>query len=338
MNDHPMPGPNEATDEADRFLDTVRGTAGDSRIMDAPAIDVAVEGGTVRVYHVPGTGSGSARPVVFISGWGTIPESFDEFYGALSREVELFHVETREKTSSRIVRRAARFDMDRFATDIRDAIHALQLADRNPVLMGTCFGSAVILHGLASGILDAPTVVCVDPMVRLWMPRWAILFLGSLPVFVVRLLRPVIRAIVLGGMREPVQRERVAAFINSSVIWKWRKGALQTRKWNLFDVVSRIRHRVYVLNGSHDRFHNSDLFPGVAQAIPDGVFIRVPVGEAKRERLMGVAASVFAATDAEAGVPPTIEEFVVPFQRDYAAPQGPNSTSDSSRLDQFDTA
>jgi hypothetical protein len=204
--------------------------------------------------------------------------------------------------------------------------------------MGTCFGSAVILNGLARGILDAPTVVCVDPMVRLWMPGWVIVFLSSLPVFVVRILRPLIRAIVLAGMGEPVQRGRVVSFINSAVIWKWRKGALQTRKWNLFDLVAEIRHRVYVLNGSHDRFHHANVFPGVAHAVPDGVYLRVPVGEAKRERMMGAVATVFAATEAGVGLPAALREFVVPFSTNAGAPPVSHRTADSEQLDQSDTA
>lgn len=300
-----------ATPAAQRFLEQVSGGSG-TRIAHAAALDVPVEGGTIRVYRVPGSQDG--RPVVFVSGWGTIPASFDNFYEAVSPAVEVYHVETREKTSSRIRRHGAQYDMDQFAADVATAIASLGLSCRAPVLMGTCFGSAVILHGMARRMLEAPTVVCVDPMVRLWMPKWAVLALGSLPVFVVRLLRPLIRAIVLAGMREPVQRSRAAAFINSSVIWKWRKAALQTRNWNLFDIAGEVRNRVYILNGSHDRFHDAGVFPNVAHAIPDGEFIRVPVGESQREQLMGAAASVFSATDPGADTPPALREFVVPYR------------------------
>ena len=203
----------DSTPEADQFLTLVRGGDGGARFRTAEAIDVPVEGGTIRIYRIPGSGSG--RPVVFVSGWGTVPETFNDFFGAVSPDTEIYHVETREKPSSRIERRAARFDMDQISADVGIVMDSLGLNDRNPVLMGTCFGSAVILHGLAQGILDAPTVVCVDPMVRLWIPRWLIVVLRPiLPTFLLRFLRPPLRALVLAGMRAPVQRARAAVFIN----------------------------------------------------------------------------------------------------------------------------
>ncbi len=81
------------------------------------------------------------------------------------------------------------------------------------------------------------------------------------------------------------------------------------------------------MNASHDRFHNSDLFPGVARAIPDGVFIRVPVGESRRERFMGVTATIFAAATAGADVPPPLSGFVVPTNQDDTAPLGQIDTA-----------
>ncbi len=316
----------DSTPEADRFLALVRGGDGGARFRAAQAIDVPVDGGTIRVYRIPGSGSG--RPVVFVSGWGTVPETFEDFFGAASPDTEIYHVESREKPSSRIERRAARFDMDQYAADLRTVMHHLKLNGRDPVLMGTCFGSAIILHGLAAGVVDAPTVVCVDPMVRLWVPRWLIVVaILIVPPFVLRILRPPLRVLVLAGMREPVQRARTASFINSAVLWKWRKGAVYLRNWNFFAIAAQIRRRVYVMNASHDRFHNTDLFPEVARAVPDSVFIRVPVGESRRERFMGVTATVFAATTAGAGVPSPLSEFVVPGDYGDAASVGQSDTA-----------
>lgn len=305
----------DATPEAGRFLATVRGGDGGARFRTAEAIDVPVEGGTIRVYRV--SGSGRSRPVVLVPGWGAVSETFGDLYSAVSPDTEVYHVETREKTSSRIDRRTARFDMDQMSADLGAVMDRLGLNDRAPVLMGSCFGSAAILHGLAHGILDAATVVCVDPMVRLWVPRWVIV--AARPIvsaFVLRLLRPPLRALVLAGMREPVQRGRTAAFISSATIWKWRKAAIHVNDWYFFDHAEQIRRRVYVVNGSHDRFHNSDFFPSVARAIPDGVFIRVPVGESRRERLMGVTATVFAESAATDDVPSGLSKFVVPTEND----------------------
>ena len=307
----------ESTPESEKYLSLERNADGNTRFATAEALDIPVDGGTVRVYHVPPaepetTRSEEAlRPVVFVSGWGTIPTSFSDFYGAVPAQADIYHVETREKSSSVIVRRGSVFTMDRIAADVRDVMTGLGLSKRDPVLMGTCFGSAVILHGLARDILRAPTVVCMDPMDRLWFPRWLINVLRPImPAAILWLFRPPMRAIVLAGMKEPVQRKRAKDFIDSATIWKWRKAAVTVRNWDFFELAHRIRQRVYVVNGSHDRFHNSEMFPKMARSIPDGRFVLIPVGESRRERLMGVTAGVFAAADPGDTVPEAIVPFV----------------------------
>lgn len=297
------------TRAAEQLLEITAGGNGEDRFARAEAVDVAVEGGSIRVYHLPG--NQASRPVVFVSGWGTVPQSFHDFFGALFPETDLYHVETREKSSSTIARRRARFDMHAFAEDVRTVMETLGLPGREPVLAGTCFGSAVVLHGLACDILDAPTVICVDPMTHLWMPRWIIRWLGPVvPAFVLRLLRPLIRGIVLAGMREPVQRRRTKTFIDSSTVWKWRRAAMALQDWNLFDHASRVDRPVHVVNGSKDRFHDADAYPDVARALPRGRFLRVPVGEHRRERLMGVVVSLFAAQEAVDNVPSALQAFL----------------------------
>ena len=44
--------PDDATPEAESFLQNVPGGPEQSRLMDAPAIEIPVTGGTLRVYRV----------------------------------------------------------------------------------------------------------------------------------------------------------------------------------------------------------------------------------------------------------------------------------------------
>jgi len=283
---------------------------GARRFASAQAVEVPVRDGTIQVYRIPPLVAGGTRPVVFVPGWGTAPEGFHALFASIPDGVELYYVETREKRSSRLSRSSASFTMDQFGEDLAAAMSCLDLIPRDPVLAGTCFGSAVIMHALSRRLVDVDTAVCFDPMVRLWVPRWVIRLFGPfVPPFLLWLLRPIIRTFVLAGMREPAQRARAAAFINSAEVWKWRRAAIATRDWSLFDFAGDVPQTVHVVNGSHDRFHDSRLFPDVASALPHGIFVRVPVDESRREQLMGLVAAEFAAQSGHA-TPEAITPFV----------------------------
>ena len=137
----------------------------DAAVADLPQISevgeqslVPVEGGEIRVYHLPpalaatgtrraandDTGSShsqrprepkSARPVLFVPGWGAIPQEFQEFYEFLGDEVELYYLETREKRSSLLRGKNPPMSVEQSARDVATAIRHLGLEGSDFVLI-----------------------------------------------------------------------------------------------------------------------------------------------------------------------------------------------------------
>jgi hypothetical protein len=64
------------------------------------------------------------------------------------------------------------------------------------------------------------------------------------------------------------------------------------------------------VSGSHDRFHDSSIFPRVAAALKHGVLVLVPVGEDHREALMGAVASIFSHEPERNDTPEELVPFV----------------------------
>lgn len=286
----------------------------------AETIMVPVEGGELRVlYSVPsspaprsqtsGTAS-RARPVLFVPGWGAVPEEFREFYHFLHDEVELYYLETREKRSSILDPRSG-MNVGRSGRDIEKAIEKLGLRDRDFVLLGACWGSSIILQGLHDQTLSAPTVVLVDPMKSLWFPRWLLRFVFRwTPNFVVRLLKPLIVWLKLLGMQEPRQRQRAEQFIRAADIGKWRRAAVAARNFQLAGKLKTIEKELFVLNCSDDAIHDQRYYPVLTDRLPRGRFLSLQVDERHRERMVGLAAREFARVTAEQGVPESLRDYV----------------------------
>jgi len=80
---------------------------------------IPVDGGEIRVLQTKPKNPVGVRPVVFISGWQTMPHQFDDLYNILYDRVEIFYIETREKSSSRIRRRKADLSLSQKAKDVQ---------------------------------------------------------------------------------------------------------------------------------------------------------------------------------------------------------------------------
>jgi pimeloyl-ACP methyl ester carboxylesterase len=270
---------------------------------------IPVPGAEIRVYHCRPSAPAARRPIVLVPGWGTIPQGFQGFYETVHAKAELFYLETREKLSSRLGRRP---DMSvlRSARDIQAALQALGLAGKDFVLVGACWGASMILEGLLSGELDAPTVILADPMHTLWFPKWVLRWISPLlPAAAVRLMRPVLRQAMLGDMKESAQKQRTFAFVNSADIWKWKKSAEAAREFELFGRLQQVERELFVLNGTADKVHDQSHYPRIARELPGGRFLFVPVDESHRERMFAAVALQFAHQPAADGLPASLAGF-----------------------------
>ncbi len=272
---------------------------------------VPVEDGEIRIFHVKPKNPIAVRPIVLVPGWGSLPAGFRDFYSVLHQRAELYYIETREKQSSRLDKKVARLSMSQKAKDIQDALDFLGLSgDRDFVLLGTCWGGALLFQGLLDASIRAPTLVALDPMHRLWYPEWMLRYVFPLlPVFIVKMIKPILKKLALAGMKEQVQRRRAEDFIDGAEIWKWKKAAQSVRDFELFGKLSRLQEEVFVFNGTGDKIHDPLNYPRIAREIPRGRFFYMPTDESLRERMMGLIALEFAKVTGDQGVPASLAMF-----------------------------
>jgi pimeloyl-ACP methyl ester carboxylesterase len=272
---------------------------------------IPVEDAEIRAFHFHPARPQAVRPIVVLPGWGATPEGFQELYAVLHGKAELYYLETREKTSSRILHRRPDMSVSRSARDVQAALEALGLAGRRDfLLLGACWGGTIILRGLAEGSLEAPTIVVADPMHTLWFSRWVLRHISPLlPTPVVHLLRPILLHSMLGDMKEPVQKQRTFQFVRSADVWKWKKAAEAAQEIELFGALSGIQKEVFVLNGTGDKLHDQRDYPRIAGELPRGRFLFLPTDESLREHLFGAVALEFAGVSAGEGLPPSLAGF-----------------------------
>ncbi|MFW6338984.1 MAG: alpha/beta fold hydrolase, partial [Alkalispirochaetaceae bacterium] len=270
----------------------------------AETIRLPVADGELRVLHTAPVRRG--RPILFVPGWGALPEEFAEFYEFLHGEAELYYLETREKRSSTL-HRGAEMSVEQSARDIAHAIDSLGLRERDFLLLGSCWGASIIVQGLYDRILSAPTVLLVDPMESLWFPRWLLrFFFRFTPDGIVRFLKPLIVRLKLRGMTEPRQRARAEQFIRAADVGKWRRAAVAARNFQLAGRLETIEKELFVLNCSADAIHDQRYYPVLTDRLPRGRFLSLQVDERHRERMIGLAAREFAKVSADEGVPESL--------------------------------
>ncbi len=245
-----------------------------------------VQGGRVRILRRRGPG----RPVVVLPGFGAPILPWDDCHRRVMDHADYVVVETLEKSSGPITNRTAvDLSIGGLARQVAAALAHLQL--ENAAILGSCHGGAVLLEGLRLGVLKPELAVAFDPMERLYVPSWLTEWVGPvLPSRLLGALRGPVGALMLRRMREPHQKARVKAFIESADPWRWQRAAQQTAPFRLLSHVGGIAQEVRVFAGATDAMHQPDVIRSIADGLPRGRFFHVPVQETQREALVAAIA------------------------------------------------
>ena len=278
-------------------------------------IYVPVDDGEIRVFHVKPEKTDNKRKILFISGWGVTHWGFYDLYETLHDSIEFYYMETREKGSSRINIRKADMSVDQSAKDVQKALNYLGLTGTDFILIGTCWGSTIILKGLLNKILDAPTIICFDPMHKLWFSKFLLNLAPIVPAFLLNWLKPVFKFVLFGNMKEKNQKKRSEAFVDCADARKWKKAAYAARNLQLYDLVKDIDKEILVFNSTTDKVHDQIEYPKLTMEMPKGRFFFLNTEESKRERIMSAEIRAFAKTDAKTNIPPILKEFEKSLER-----------------------
>ncbi|MHA1532764.1 MAG: hypothetical protein ACTSR6_12290, partial [Candidatus Heimdallarchaeota archaeon] len=86
---------------------------------------------------------------VLIAGWNTVVSGWDEVLLEAMKDFDVVYIETREKGSSIVVKNA-KFDMDRFSSDIQEIIEELQINQKKMIIFSSSLGTICTAHGLGN--------------------------------------------------------------------------------------------------------------------------------------------------------------------------------------------
>lgn len=273
---------------------------------------VPVKDGEIRVFHHKPSKVKTQRPIIFIPGFATTPFSWREYHHSHHYYAEYFHIETRDKKSSRINNhKNVDFTIKQIAEDINDVLHHLGLENKDYVLMGACMCGGMILTGLIHKILNPPTAVVLDPFTK-WKQNKLLVktVMPIIPSAVLGGLKSIFAKVILANMKNEAQKQRNLATVEGAVPWIWKKFSTQNLNYDLTNDLEKIDQEVFLFHGPPDKYHPEG-FEEVAKRIPNSRYVHIPVQNEYRELLAGIIGAAFAMGNKKSGLPEIFKQFEV---------------------------
>ncbi|MGX1884891.1 alpha/beta fold hydrolase [Streptomyces sp. NPDC055287] len=216
----------------------------------------------------------SNAPVLFVSGWGSTPHTWRRFVPFLSASAQVHYLETREKSSSQLSRRAS-MAVSAVSRDIADyANHTFSGGHYGLVAAST--GANAVLEAW-DGLQKKPQwLVLILPHADIPIPR-SMTLLRFLPRPCLKLVAPVATSFMRNfrlsnvekaqqeGLFEALRMVDMAKMRDSAVAW--RAYHLNPEKLEAIDVPT------LVVGAADDRFHPYGAIQQIASRLPAAVLM-----------------------------------------------------------------
>ncbi|MHA1308461.1 MAG: hypothetical protein ACTSQN_14315, partial [Candidatus Heimdallarchaeota archaeon] len=196
---------------------------------------------------------------VLVAGWNTVVPGWDDLLLEVMKDFDVVYIETREKGSSIVVKKA-KFDMDRFSADIQEVIEELQINQKKMILFSSSLGTICAAHGLGSKKFEPFLAYFVGPVHRFQMPIGSRIYMYLVPNFFLTVTRPMWKRWIRKRKSEdPEQAAKYIRALEEAEVKKWRATAYANAWVDFLDMYEKVEVRNYIVGMEKDKMHEKGI-------------------------------------------------------------------------------
>lgn len=218
--------------------------------------------------------------IVLVAGWVSIVLGWDDLLMEAKEFFDILYVESREKATS-VVPKKGKFDLDRYALDIKEAIEYHQLNEKETIILSTSFGAVLVALMLKNSEINPYLSILVGPIEQIVLPLAMKLALLILPSWMFNLIKPVGYWWVRKYKTEDeYQAARYIRAISDSDPRKWKNTIRHVAFVKFWDYYEGLENNILVIDESEDPLHDTETTIKIASLMPNSRLIDIKTNRA----------------------------------------------------------
>lgn len=198
-------------------------------------------------------------PIIFIPGWGSFVQGWKIVLKEMSKDFEIYYIETREKNSARHTKEQ-KISIQKIADDISKVVQLNNLENKKFIALGSSMGATVILDAMAENKLNPSLAVLIGPNIEFNIPWILIAAIALIPSKLYAVVRPYAKSYMkrkyIDMKSDSKQYHKYSYVLDNIHFGRTRRSALSFKKYNFKDKIKKIRTRILVFSGNKDILHN----------------------------------------------------------------------------------
>ena len=198
-------------------------------------------------------------PVIFIPGWGSFIQGWKIVLREMSKDFEIYYLETREKGSA-IHKKEQEITIENIGDDIARVTALIDLKDDGFIALGSSMGATAILDAMAEEKFSPSLAVLIGPNIEFNIPRFLIIILSIIPVQFYKVIRPFAKWYMkkkyIDMDSDSKQYDKYSYVLDNVHFDRTRRSALSFKKYSFETKIEQIKKRILVFSGDKDILHN----------------------------------------------------------------------------------
>ncbi len=237
------------------------------------------DGTKIRVLEFDFAKNPNKYTLLFIPGFATVFQSWQEVLEPLSKEYRILYFESREKNSSIMPTRKIErnINLHKMAYDIKETVEQLGLKNQNYITVCSSTGGTIEIEALSEKWISPDGAVMVGPTLTYHLSFIAPLLISLVPEFIKNLFMPIFRwyigKIYVDKKEHPEQYAKYVRAGEEIKLRKVRKILWQMTKYKCWDMLPKIETKCLLVGASSDKMHATEETKKTHELIPNSVFI-----------------------------------------------------------------
>ena len=198
-------------------------------------------------------------PIIFIPGWGSFVQGWKIVLKEMSKDFEIYYIETREKNSARHTKEQ-KISIQKIADDISKVVQLNNLENKKFIALGSSMGATVILDAMAENKLNPSLAVLIGPNIEFNIPWILIAAIALIPSKLYAVVRPYAKWYMkrkyIDMKSDSKQYHKYSYVLDNIHFGRTRRSALSFKRYNFKDKIKKIKSRILVFSGNKDILHN----------------------------------------------------------------------------------
>lgn len=234
------------------------------------------EGACLRLVTFEPAAGSDWPAVIFVPGWISQIEGWQEVLREMTRDFTVYLIETREKISS-VMSRKASYSVESIGDDMVHLIRKLGLTDSSYLLFGSSLGATVILDCTHRLPWKPKCLAVVAPNAVFQVPAyWKVIVTLFYPRLYL-LLKPVVKWYLkhfrLNVRADYAQYQKYCRALDSADPFKLKKAAMAFWSYTIWDRLETLDLPVLLVGASKDKLHEPENMERMKEMLPDVTFI-----------------------------------------------------------------